>query len=57
MKQNKHAQALGRKGGEARAKNLSKRALSEIGSKGAEARWGKRKKRRKTACKMPSGMQ
>jgi general stress protein YciG len=39
MKLNKAAQALGRKGGKNRAKNLTKRALSAIGRKGAAARW------------------
>lgn len=42
---NPAAVALGRlggaKGGRARAKNLSKERLSEIGRKGAEARWKK----------------
>jgi hypothetical protein len=45
---NPAAVALGRmgglKGGKARADNLSERALSAIGKKGAAARWGKRKK-------------
>ena len=31
----------GAKGGKARAKNLDKKALSEIGKKGAQARWAK----------------
>lgn len=42
---NPAAVALGRlgglKGGKARAKNLTKEQLSEIGKKGAEARWKK----------------
>lgn len=42
-KKNGHAAALGKLGGTARAKNLSKRALSAIGSKGAKARWKKAK--------------
>jgi hypothetical protein len=45
---NPAAVALGRmgglKGGKARADNLSDKALSAIGKKGAAARWGKRKK-------------
>jgi hypothetical protein len=44
-RKNPHAAALGRlggpKGGAARAKNLSKKRLSEIGRMGARARWGK----------------
>ena len=43
-KKNHAAVALGRlgglKGGKARAKKLSKKRKSEIGKKGAEARWG-----------------
>jgi len=39
MKKNGHAVALGKKGGKARAKALTKRALSAIGKKGAAARW------------------
>ena len=35
----KAAKALGRLGGKARAANLTKQALSAIGSKGAKARW------------------
>ena len=38
-----HAMALGAKGGKARAANLTKRKLKEIGKKGAAARWGKKK--------------
>lgn len=34
--------AQGKRGGEARAANQSKKALSEIGRKGAAARWGKK---------------
>jgi hypothetical protein len=37
------AMALGAKGGKARAANLTKRKLKQIGKKGAEARWGKKK--------------
>jgi hypothetical protein len=44
VEKNPAAVALGRlgglKGGKARAKNLSKKKLSEIGKKGAGARWG-----------------
>jgi len=47
MAKNPHAVALGRKGGKrggkARAKNLTPAQLSEIGKKGAAARWGLRK--------------
>ena len=32
----------GAKGGKARAKNLDKKALSEIGKKGAQSRWAKK---------------
>lgn len=35
----KAAQALGKKGGEARAKSLSKRKRSEIAKKAAQKRW------------------
>lgn len=37
----KAAQALGKKGGEARAKSLSKRKRSEIAKKAAAKRWQK----------------
>jgi len=37
----KAAQALGRKGGEARAKSLSKRKRSEIAKQAAAKRWSK----------------
>jgi general stress protein YciG len=44
---NPHAVALGRKGGKrggkARAANLTPEQLSEIGRKGAKARWNKAK--------------
>jgi hypothetical protein len=40
----RHAMALGAKGGKARAANLTKRKLKEIGKKGAAARWGEKKK-------------
>lgn len=47
-KKNPHAVALGRKGGQkggkARARNLSKEELAEIGRKGAQARWGRKDK-------------
>jgi len=36
------AREMGRKGGTARAKNLSKKQLSEIGRKGGKARWAKK---------------
>ena len=43
-RKNPHAVALGRlgglKGGPARAKKLSRKKLSEIARKGANARWG-----------------
>ena len=46
MAKNPHAVALGRKGGKkggkARAANLTPEQLSEIGRKGAEARWKKK---------------
>jgi hypothetical protein len=32
--------SMGKRGGKARAKNLSKKELSEIGKKGAAKRWG-----------------
>lgn len=35
----KAAKALGKRGGKARAKSLTKRELSAIGKKGAAARW------------------
>ena len=38
---NKAAQELGRKGGAARAKKLTKEQRSEIAKKAAEARWTK----------------
>jgi hypothetical protein len=41
MKKNTAAQALGKLGGQARAKRLSDDQLSEIGRKGAEARTSK----------------
>lgn len=39
------AAELGRRGGEKRAVNLSAAELSDIGKKGATARWGKKKKK------------
>ncbi len=36
------AVSLGRKGGKRRAANLTEEQLSEIGKKGANARWGKK---------------
>jgi len=44
MKKNAAAVKLGRRGGLARARQQSKRKLSEIGRKGAVARWQKVKK-------------
>ena len=41
------AVALGRRGGLARAKKVSRRKLTEIGRKGAAARW---RKARKPTC-------
>jgi hypothetical protein len=35
----KHLAVLGKKGGRARKKNLSKKELSQIGKKAARARW------------------
>lgn len=43
-KKNPAAVALGRKGGLQRKKNLSEKELSEIGRKGAEAFWKKKRK-------------
>jgi hypothetical protein len=40
-KKNAAAVALGKQGGIARAKKTSKKELSEIGQKGAAARWKK----------------
>jgi general stress protein YciG len=45
MKKNLAAVKLGRRGGLARARKQSKRKLSEIGRKGAAARWQKAKKK------------
>ena len=39
---NAAAVALGRRGGRARKKNLTKKELSEIGKLGAAKRWGER---------------
>lgn len=39
----------GKKGGKARARNLSKERLSEIGREGAEARWAKYREEAKKA--------
>jgi hypothetical protein len=39
------ARELGRAGGTARAKNLSKEALSKIGKAGAAKRWGSKAKK------------
>lgn len=35
------ASEMGRKGGKARGKNLTKEQLAAIGRKGAQTRWGK----------------
>jgi hypothetical protein len=43
-KKNPHAVALGRKGGKARAANLSKQELSVQGRKAVLARWARTKK-------------
>lgn len=43
---NKHAQALGRKGGKARAARLSKEERAGIAKKAAAARWAKPRKPR-----------
>lgn len=43
MAKDKNAQALGSKGGKARAKKLTRRQRSEIARKGSLARWGKKK--------------
>lgn len=42
-KKNPIAVAGGKKGGPARAKNLTKAQLSAIGRKGAKARWKKKR--------------
>lgn len=42
---NAAAAELGKKGGEARAKNLTKEQLTEIGRKGAQTRWAKQSKK------------
>ena len=42
---------IGRKGGKARAENLSAEELRDIGRKGAEARWGKKAVAKKTMAK------
>ena len=41
------AKALGRRGGEARAKSLSKEERRKIASKGAKAMWRKHRKNKK----------
>jgi general stress protein YciG len=41
------AAEMGRKGGTARAKNLSKEELAAIGRKGAKNRWAKKSKSKK----------
>jgi hypothetical protein len=43
MAKDPNAAALGKKGGLARAKKLSAKELKDIGKKGAEARWGKKR--------------
>ena len=47
MGKNPHAVALGRKGGKARAANLTKQELSEQGRKAVMARWAKAKRKGK----------
>jgi len=42
------AVSLGQKGGKARAARLSREQLSQIGKKGAQARWGRRKTKRES---------
>jgi len=42
---NAAAVELGKRGGEARAKNLTKEQLAEIGRKGAQTRWAKKSKK------------
>ncbi len=44
----KAAQALGRKGGRARAEKLSKKRRVEIASRAAKARWGSQAKEART---------
>jgi len=44
MTKNRMAVALGRKGGKARARNLSPARLRAIGKQGAAARWGVKEK-------------
>lgn len=44
LEQKGDAQELGRRGGQARAKNLTKKQLSEAGKKAIMARWAKRPK-------------
>jgi hypothetical protein len=44
-RKNEAAVQLGRKGGKARAKNLSPEELSEQGRKAVEARWKKAKQK------------
>jgi general stress protein YciG len=43
---NPAAVELGRKGGKARAAKLSKEQIQEIGRRGAEVRWGKKRKKK-----------
>lgn len=45
MAKNKAAVALGRKGGKARARKLTKEQLSEQGRKAVQARWAKARKK------------
>ena len=41
------AAEMGARGGKKRAANLSKRKLTQIGKAGAEARWGKPKRKKR----------
>lgn len=40
---------VGRAGGKATAKRLGKKGMAELGRKGAEKRWGKKKPAKKSA--------
>lgn len=54
---NKHAQALGRKGGKARAATLSDDEKKAIAKKGAKARWkGHVKQKRKKIKALPANL-
>jgi len=47
QKKNQDAAALGRLGGQSVARKRGKAYMSKIGKKGAQARWGKKKKKSK----------